>query len=112
VASEQGALVARQRSDRSIVLADSDSGAVLATFPSTSGSIALRTGMAFTPDGSQLLTVTEAEPGLGIQGKLVWRNVSDTALVHVACATAGRSLTPAEWHTFAGADPPADLACR
>jgi WD40 repeat protein len=112
VASEQGALVARQRSDRSIVLADSDSGAVLATFPSTSGSIALRTGVAFTPDGSQLITVTEAEPDLGIQGKLVWRNVSDTALVHVACATAGRSLTPAEWHTFAGADPPADLACR
>jgi hypothetical protein len=32
--------------------------------------------------------------------------------VHVACAKAGRSLTPAEWHTFAGADPPADLACR
>ncbi len=53
-------MVARRRSNGSVVLADLDSGVRLATVPSDSGSLTLKSGMAFTPDGTQLITVTEA----------------------------------------------------
>ncbi len=103
-------MVARRRSNGSVVLADLDSGVMLATVPSDSGSLALKSGMAFTPDGTQLITVTEAaQTGDAL---LVRRDISDEALVRTACATAGRDLTPAEWQAFVGTAAPDDLACR
>jgi hypothetical protein len=65
--------------------------------------------MAFTPDGTQLITVTEALSGDAL---LVRRDISDEALVRTACATAGRDVTPAEWQAFVGTAAPDDLACR
>jgi WD40 repeat protein len=111
VADQQGRLVARRRSNGSIVLADLDAGTLLATFPSVSGSRAFKTGITFTPDGNQLITVTESAD-LGIDAQLVRRNISDDALVRTACKTAGSGLTPAEWQTFVGTNIPDDLACR
>jgi hypothetical protein len=83
----------------------SDTGTVLATVPAP----ALRTGMAFTPDGTRLITVSE--PAQSGDALLVQRDLSDRALVHTACGTAGRALTPAEWQAFVGTPTPGDLAC-
>jgi WD40 repeat protein len=108
VPNSQGTLVARQRSDSSIVLDDLTTGTVLGTLTSP-GNAALKTGVAFSPDGSRLITVTD-NPSLG-PATLVERDLSDEALVRDACAAAGRSLTAAEWRTFVGTKPPRDLRC-
>jgi WD40 repeat protein len=111
VANAQGTVVARQRSNGSIVLADLDSGATLTTFPSPSGPAARKTGITFTPDGRRLVTVTESA-GPTSDAQLIWRDISDDDMVHTACATAGRDLTAAEWQVFVGTKAPRDLACR
>jgi len=111
VANAQGTAVARRRSNGAIVLADLNTGTTLATFPSPSGPDALKTGVAFTPDGRQLVTVTESA-GAASDGQLIWRDISNDDIVRTACATAGRDLTPAEWQTFVGTTAPRDLACR
>jgi hypothetical protein len=111
VANQQGTMVARQRSNGSIVLASLDDGAVFPTFPSASGSHAFKTGIAFSTDGTRLITATESAD-LGIDAQLIWRDISDDALVRIACETSGRSLTRAEWQTFVGTVPPRDLSCR
>jgi WD40 repeat protein len=111
VANQQGTAVARPRTNGSIVLTDLDTGATLATFPSPSGSDALKTGIAFTPDGGRLVTVTESA-GKPSDAMLIWRDISDDDIVRTACATAGRDLTAAEWQTFVGTRPPGDLTCR
>src|SRR6266542_954048 len=70
-----------------------------------------KTGIAFSPDGTRLIMVTESA-GPGIDARLIWRDISDDALVRAACETAGRNLTAAEWRTFVGTDLPRDLSCR
>jgi hypothetical protein len=106
VANAQGNMVARRRSDGSVVLADLGSGVVLGTVPP----LALKSGMAFTPDGARLITVAEAaQSGDAL---LVQRDISDEALVRTACGTAGRDLAPAEWQAFVGTATPGELACR
>ena len=111
VANAQGTVVARQRSNGAVVLADLDTGATLATFPSPSGPDALKTGVAFTPDGRRMVTVTESA-GASSDGQLIWRDISGDDSVRAACDTAGRDLTAAEWQTFVGTRAPRDLACR
>ncbi|MGH3916791.1 MAG: TIR domain-containing protein [Pseudonocardiaceae bacterium] len=109
VTSSQGSLVARPRSDSSIVLADLDTGAVLTTLTPSVSVPGLRVGVAFSADGAQLVTVTEGDDS--DQGLVVHRDISDEALVRTACATAGRDLTATEWQTLVGTDPPNDLSC-
>jgi DNA-binding beta-propeller fold protein YncE len=111
VANQQGTVVARRRQNGSIVLSDLDSGTVLATIPPSGGPYVFKTGIAFSPDGTQLITASEMESGGVDGGLLIQRQISDEALVRAACATAGRDLTPAEWQTFVGAKVPNDLAC-
>jgi WD40 repeat protein len=110
-ANQQGTLVARQRSNGSIVLADLDNGNALATFLPASGSLALKTGLAFTPDGTQLIALTESAD-VDTNAQLVRRDISDENLVRTACQTAGRDPTPAEWQAFVGTDVPDTLACQ
>jgi hypothetical protein len=111
VANRQGTLVARQRLDTSVVLVDLDTGNVLATFPSASGSRALKTGVAFSPDSTQLVTITESSADSG-PGQLVRRKISAAALVRTACMTAGRDLTAQEWQTYVGTTIPQNLSCQ
>jgi DNA-binding beta-propeller fold protein YncE len=110
VANAQGTMVARRRSNGSVVLADLDSGVMLATVPSDSGSLALKSGMAFTPDGTQLITVTEAaQTGDAL---LVRRDISDEALVRDRVRNCRARPDPAEWQAFVSTAAPDDLACR
>jgi WD40 repeat protein len=112
VGNPQGTLVARPRGEGEIVLDDLDTGAVLATFPSPMTGTYVKTGVAFAPDGRQLVTVTENSTGEPDPAEVIQRDVSSETLVRSACAAAGRDLTPAEWRSFVGTAPPADLACR
>jgi WD40 repeat protein len=109
VGNQQGTVVARQRSNGSIVLADLDTGAIIGTFPPGPGSPARKTGIAFSPDGSRLITVIEG--GDREDALLVVRDLSADALVRTACATAGRALTSGEWQAFVGTAAPEDLGC-
>ncbi|MGH4006872.1 MAG: hypothetical protein ACRDTH_01655 [Pseudonocardiaceae bacterium] len=105
-----GTLVARHRSDSSIILVDLDTGAIVSAIAASITVPGRRTGIAFSSDGTQLITVTEGVDTN--QGLVVHRDISDDALISAACATAGRDLTAAEWQTLVGADIPDNLRCR
>jgi hypothetical protein len=111
IASPDGTLVARRSTDGTIALDDLETGARLATLATRGNSVFYRTGIAFSPDGSRLVAVSEV-PDTYKQGELTIRSISDQNLIMAACRAAGRDLTRAEWDTFVGGiDPPADLFC-
>ncbi|MDX6636176.1 MAG: hypothetical protein QOF06_2379 [Solirubrobacterales bacterium] len=111
IGNAEGTMVARRRSDGSIVIDDLDSGTQLGSFGTRGASVFLRTGVAFSPDGSRIYALSEA-PGESSRGELVMRDISDEGLIDASCAAAGRNLTANEWRAFVGTDPPADLTCR
>ena len=111
IASPDGTLVARRSTDGTIALDDLKTGARLTTLATPGNSVFYRTGIAFSPDGSRLVTVSEI-PDAYKQGELTIRSISTHDLIKAACRAAGRDLTGAEWDTFVGGiDPPADLSC-
>jgi WD40 repeat protein len=111
IANPDGTLVARRSTDGTIALDDLETGARLATLGTPGNSVFYRTGIAFSPDGSRLVAVSEV-PDTYKQGELTIRSISDQNLITAACRAAGRDLTRAEWDTFVGGiDPPADLSC-
>lgn len=111
VGNADGSMVARRRSDGSVVLTDLHTGAQLATFDTREPSTFLKTGVAFSPQGDSLYLLTE-KLGSENEGDLVSRGISDSALAATACEAAGRNLTPAEWRAYIGSEPPSDLSCR
>ena len=111
VGNMQGTRIARQQTDGSIELDDLSSGAVIDTLPPFSATSGVKEGVAFTPDGRHLIIVISGTgPGLD-SAELIDLDISGTDLVNAACAAAGHGLSPSEWRTFLGSDPPPDLAC-
>jgi WD40 repeat protein len=110
VASPTGTFIGRS-ADGLINLIEMPSGTRVATFRTPGESFFYKSGLAFTPNGKVLISVSEL-PGGGKRGQLVRRNVSDASLVRSACAAAGRSLTAAEWQALVGTRPPSDLRCE
>lgn len=111
VGNAQDTLVARRRSNGSTVVNDLESGTTLAVLPSLDPLGNLRVGVAFGPDGTQIVTITDPER-YRQPAALVQRDLSLQNLVQSACRTAGRSLTSAEWRAFVGTSPPVNLSCR
>lgn len=105
-----GHLVARQRSDGTVVLVDLSSGTTLATIPSPlPPSDGLKIGLAFSADGSHLVSIVQS---LAFNSsEIIERDFSTPTLIRSACLTAGRSLTAGEWRTYIGGTPPSNLAC-
>lgn len=105
--SPDGTLLARLRNDGTISLTDLTTGDVVGTFslPSPEGSATnwTHTDIAFTANGS-LLTATPGD-------QLISWTVDPPDLVRSICATAGGTLTDAQWHQYAGTSPPAVLPC-
>lgn len=111
VPDPQGSLVARQRQNSEIVLVDVATGQTLATIPPNPDSTGSKVGVAFTPDGKRLITVTD-ETEYQAGAILVDRDLSRASLLRSVCATAGRPLTRDEWRRFVGTDPPHLAPCR
>jgi WD40 repeat protein len=110
VGSPNGALVARQRADGSVVLADLETGSTLATFPAPADpALGLRIGLGFPPSGTELIETVQTIAGSA--PKLIERDVSSGALVAAACRAGGGALTAAQWEAFVGTAAPSNLAC-
>jgi WD40 repeat protein len=109
VASPAGNFIGRA-ADGLINLVELSSGTRVATFRTPGESFFFKSGLAFTPNGKILVTVSEL-PGEDERGQLVRRDLSDAALIRVACAAAGHDLDAAEWRSLVGTNPPAELGC-
>lgn len=64
----------------------------------------LRTSMAIDDNGDLWLAAADAYPTRWTLSPHAWSSL--------ACAWAGRTLTPAEWRQYVGTRPPADLSCE
>ncbi|MHA6802810.1 TIR domain-containing protein [Salinifilum ghardaiensis] len=102
-AQPNGNLIARLRTDNTIVLTQLDSGAPLGSFtmwrPADTNS-----AMTFTADGDHLLVATP-------NARLTRWQMTEGSWLREVCARAGRDLTAAEWHNYVGTEPPEDLRC-
>jgi WD40 repeat protein len=104
-APPQGEVAAILRSDNVVMLTDLNLGVTLGSFPlPPAWWIKAQTVMAFTPNGTQLIIGASG-------GRLTRWNMTDTAWIHTACATAGRNLTATEWTQIVGTPPPGNLSC-
>jgi hypothetical protein len=110
VPSPTGSFIGRS-ADGLITLVEMPSGIKVGTFRTPGESFFYKSGLAFTPNGNVLVSVSEL-PGEGGRAQLVRRNLSDRSLVEAACSAAGRSLNAGEWRTLVGTSPPSDLHCR
>ncbi|NUW45648.1 TIR domain-containing protein [Nonomuraea rhodomycinica] len=103
--SPDGGTVARVRADGFAVLTALGTGDPIGTFPlpvpenATSPTPWDATAMAFTRDGRHLVTATSG-------GRLAVWPVDPADWRRIACRTAGRSLTSAEWNGGAAGGPP------
>ncbi len=110
VGSPDGTLVARQRTDGTVVLSDLNSGQTLAILPAPlDPSLDLKIGLGFSPSGDELLE--SVQTFAGTTPFIITRNLSSRALLGAACTAAGSGLTPALWRTFVGTSVPARLGC-
>jgi WD40 repeat protein len=108
-----GTLIAQQLTDATVTLTDLSSGATLGSFLlPTRGERVGHTGIAFTPDGSALVTVLEGFAIDGEGGEAVVWELTAQALIDRACATVGRDLTAEEWQRYVGGATPSTLICR
>jgi WD40 repeat protein len=109
VPNPQGTIVARQRANHDITLVDADTGATLATVPANADAPGMKVGVAFSPDGTRLITVTDSSTGR--TATLLDRDLSMNALIRSACNTAGADLTAAQWISLIGTSSPSRPAC-
>jgi len=112
VTSPDGGLAARLRRDGTVEVIDVARAGVLGVLDSpTQISYGFRPGLAFTADGTALLIArpeNDYHPG---SAALHVYDLSPDRLLPVACATAGRDLTPDEWRQFVNDAVPTDLHC-
>ena len=111
VGNQQGTMIARQQTDGSIELDNLSSGAIIDTFAPFSTIIEAKQGVAFSPDGEHLISVTSGIGPAIDSAELRDFSISRTALADSACAAAGSALSPSEWNIFVGSDPPPHFAC-
>lgn len=108
--SQTGTLAAMSRDDGTIALFDLETGSQIGAFRTPAQSTFFKSGIAFTPDGKRLITLSES-PRENSTGVLVQRNLTPHSLLTTACAGVGPKLTSAEWRSFVGSSPPGSLGC-
>ncbi|GAA2171028.1 S16 family serine protease [Actinomadura napierensis] len=106
-------LIAEKASDDTVRLIDLHSGLALGTLVLPVGYREASTGLAFSADGTTLVTATEsiANPAAGDTGVLIVWRLSPGLWIHAACTSAGRNLTPDLWRQYVGTHVPSDLTC-
>jgi hypothetical protein len=104
-----GSLAARLRRDGTVEVVDIARAGVLGVLGMPGQTRYGRlSGLAFTADGASLVVAYPEDAG---SGELDAYDLAPGRLVQVACATAGRDLTPAEWRQFVNDAVPDDLRC-
>jgi hypothetical protein len=107
-----GSLAARLRRDGTVEVVDIARAGVLGVLGMpTQTRYGMLPGLAFTTDGGSLAVAYPAQPDQSGSGELDVHDLAPDRLVQVACATAGRDLTAAEWRQFVNDAVPADLRC-
>ncbi|MER5782528.1 hypothetical protein ABT104_12495 [Streptomyces mobaraensis] len=105
--------------DGTVHLLDLPSETVLGTLAPPKANKPTSTGMAFTADGTRLITVTEA-PYAATEaeaaahrdlGSLVEWTLDPRAWARTVCSTSGGGLQPAEWERYMGGTAPPGLRC-
>jgi len=104
-----GSLAARLRRDGTVEVVDVARAGVLGVLGMPGQTrYGMLPGLAFTADGASLVVAYPEDAG---SGELDAYDLAPGRLVQVACATAGRDLTPAEWRQFVNDAVPDDLRC-
>ena len=106
-----GSLLIQQRSDGTLAVTDLATANTLGSLALPSAYTGLKTGLAATPDGRQLATVTESDALDDRDGLLVQWDLSVDAWIRAACTSAGHSLTQSDWRRYVGTTTPSDLTC-
>ena len=107
-----GSLAARLRRDGTVEVVDIARAGVLGVLGVPSQTLyGMLPGLAFTADGAALAVAYPDADGRPGSGELDVYDLAPDRLVQVACATAGRDLSPAEWRQFVNDAVPDDLRC-
>ncbi|MFD8703582.1 hypothetical protein ACFV1W_13285 [Kitasatospora sp. NPDC059648] len=107
-----GTLLAEKPLDDTVRLIDLQSGQTFGTLNLPHGSKDRSTGMAFSADGTELVTATESGgDATGDVGTLITWKLDPSAWLRAACEAAGRNLTPDVWTQYLGTQAPSDLRC-
>jgi WD40 repeat protein len=106
-----GDLVAETTSeDHTVRLLDLSSEAALGTLTLPEDQKPQSTGVAFTADGTKLITATEEGPYGGLGQLIEWR-LDPSVWIRTVCASTGRELEPDEWKQHMGREAPSALRC-
>jgi hypothetical protein len=107
-----GSLAARLRRDGTVEVVDVARAGVLGVLGMPGQTrYGMLSGLAFTADGAALAVAYPDNPDQPGSGELDAYDLAPAKLVQVACATAGRDLTPDEWRQFVNDAVPDDLRC-
>ena len=102
-------------SDGTAPVFDVTSGQEIGSITLPAGPRNVSTSVAFTPDGKNLISATEGISGSAGTGNVTEWNFSPSRWSTVACTSAGRTLTSAEWQQYIGTGGPGmprQMACH
>ena len=112
VTTPDGSLAARLRRDGTVEVVDIARAGVLGVLGVPSQTrYGMLPGLAFTADGASLAVAYPDQSDRPGSGELDVYDLAPDRLVQLACTTAGRDLTPAEWRQFVNDAVPDDLRC-
>lgn len=107
---DRAGLAVETGSDGSAAVIDLNSGVTLGTIYPPAGPRIRSVGIAMSAANTSLVTITEGD--IAPQGgDLTDWQMSVSAWLKAACASAGHTLTMAEWQEYVGGAPPGQLAC-
>ena len=107
-------LAVEVNSDGTALVFDVTSGQEIGSITLPAGPRNVSTSVAFTPDGKNLISATEGIGGSAGMGNVTEWSFSPRLWSTVACASAGHTLTSADWQEYIGAGGlgmPSQMAC-
>ena len=108
-------LAVEVNSDGAAPVFDVASGQEIGSITLPAGPRNVSTSVAFTPDGKNLISATEGLGSSAAIGNVTEWSFSASLWSTVACTSAGRTLTSAEWQQYIGTSGPgmpSQMACQ